>query len=123
MGQGLSKRRTVLIVEDDLDLRHLTTTLLEDEQLETTIAAGAWAFRTDAINALACRIRTGEFRPRATQLDLRDNFAGGRRKSGGGDPSRTSCVAPTGGHSQSSPGDGDSRPSDLTEVALAEPRS
>ena len=43
MGQGLSKRRTVLIVEDDLDLRHLTTTLLEDEQLETTIAAGAWA--------------------------------------------------------------------------------
>jgi hypothetical protein len=40
-----------------------------------------------------CRIR-----PRATQLDLRDNFAGGRRKSGGGDPSRTSCVAPTGGH-------------------------
>ena len=35
MGQGLSKRRTVLIVEDDLDLRHLTTTLLEDEQLET----------------------------------------------------------------------------------------
>jgi DNA-binding NtrC family response regulator len=35
MGQGLSKRRTVLIVEDDLDLLHLTTTLLEDEQLET----------------------------------------------------------------------------------------
>ena len=35
MGQGLSKRPTVLIVEDDLDLRHLTTTLLEDEQLET----------------------------------------------------------------------------------------
>ena len=35
MGQGLSKRRTVLIVEDDLDLRRLTTTLLEDEQLET----------------------------------------------------------------------------------------
>ena len=35
MGQGLSKRRTVLIVEDDLDLLHLTTKLLEDEQLET----------------------------------------------------------------------------------------
>jgi hypothetical protein len=34
-----------------------------------------------------CRIR-----PRATQLVLRDNFAGGRRKSGGGDRSRTSCV-------------------------------
>jgi hypothetical protein len=31
-----------------------------------------------------CRIR-----PRATQLDLRDNFAGGRRKFGGGDSSRT----------------------------------
>ena len=42
-----------------------------------------------------CRIR-----PRATQLDLHDNFAGGRRKSGGGDPSRTSCVAPPGRHSQ-----------------------
>ena len=27
------------------------------------------------------------------QLDLRDNFAGGRRKPGGGDPSRTSCGA------------------------------
>ena len=26
-----------------------------------------------------------QIRPRATQLDLRDNFAGGRRKSGGGD--------------------------------------
>ena len=35
MGQGLSKRRTVLIVEDDLDLRHLTAMLLADEQLET----------------------------------------------------------------------------------------
>src|SRR3954453_3839152 len=35
MGQVLTKRRTVLIVEDDLDLRHLTTTLLEDEELET----------------------------------------------------------------------------------------
>ena len=35
MGQGLSKRRTVLIVEDDLDLRRLTATLLADEQLET----------------------------------------------------------------------------------------
>ena len=35
MGQVLSKRRTVLIVEDDLDLRHLTAALLADEQLET----------------------------------------------------------------------------------------
>ena len=31
-------------------------------------------------------------RPRATQLDLRDNFARGRRKSGGGDPSCASCA-------------------------------
>ena len=35
MGQVLTKRRTVLIVEDDLDLRHLTAALLADEQLET----------------------------------------------------------------------------------------
>ena len=35
MGQVLAKRRTLLIVEDDLDLRHLTAMLLEDEQLET----------------------------------------------------------------------------------------
>jgi DNA-binding NtrC family response regulator len=43
MGQGLSKRRTVLIVEDDLDLRHLTTTLLEDEQLDTVECESAEA--------------------------------------------------------------------------------
>jgi DNA-binding NtrC family response regulator len=35
MGQALPKRRTVLIVEDDADLRSLTAMLLEDEQLET----------------------------------------------------------------------------------------
>ena len=35
MGQVLAKRRTVLIVEDDADLRSLTAMLLEDEQLET----------------------------------------------------------------------------------------
>src|SRR5436190_18252529 len=35
MGQALSKRRTVLIVEDDAELRSLTAALLEDEQLET----------------------------------------------------------------------------------------
>jgi DNA-binding NtrC family response regulator len=35
MGQAPRKRRTVLIVEDDANLRHLTATLLEDEQLET----------------------------------------------------------------------------------------
>ena len=64
MGQGLSKRRTVLIVEDDLDLRHLTTTLLEDEQLETIeLPLEHGQFRTDAINALACRIRTGKSGP------------------------------------------------------------
>jgi two-component system, response regulator PdtaR len=33
MGQAPRKRRTVLIVEDDANLRHLTATLLEDEQL------------------------------------------------------------------------------------------
>jgi DNA-binding NtrC family response regulator len=35
MGQTLSKRPTVLIVEDDAELRSLTAALLEDEQLET----------------------------------------------------------------------------------------
>ena len=35
MGQAVPKRRTVLIVEDDADLRSLTAMLLEDEQLET----------------------------------------------------------------------------------------
>jgi DNA-binding NtrC family response regulator len=35
MGQALAKRRTVLIVEDDADLRRLTAAMLEDEQLDT----------------------------------------------------------------------------------------
>jgi DNA-binding NtrC family response regulator len=35
VGQALSKRRTVLIVEDDAELRSLTAALLEDEQLDT----------------------------------------------------------------------------------------
>jgi CheY-like chemotaxis protein len=35
MGQAPRKHRTVLIVEDDAELRSLTATLLEDEQLET----------------------------------------------------------------------------------------
>ena len=35
MGQALRKHRTVLIVEDDAELRSLMATLLEDEQLET----------------------------------------------------------------------------------------
>jgi DNA-binding NtrC family response regulator len=35
MGQAPPKHRTVLIVEDDANLRHLTATLLEDELLET----------------------------------------------------------------------------------------
>ena len=34
MGQALPKRRTVLIVEDDADLRRLTAAMLEDEQLD-----------------------------------------------------------------------------------------
>jgi DNA-binding NtrC family response regulator len=35
MGQGQQKRRAVLIVEDDAELRHLTAALLEDEKLDT----------------------------------------------------------------------------------------
>jgi DNA-binding NtrC family response regulator len=35
MGQAQQKRRTVLIVEDDAELRSLTAALFEDEQLET----------------------------------------------------------------------------------------
>jgi DNA-binding NtrC family response regulator len=35
MGQALPKRRTVLIVEDDAELRSLTAALLEDEQLDS----------------------------------------------------------------------------------------
>src|SRR5512132_3150488 len=35
LGQGQQKRRAVLIVEDDAELRHLTAALFEDEQLET----------------------------------------------------------------------------------------
>jgi CheY-like chemotaxis protein len=34
MGQAQQKRRAVLIVEDDAELRRLTAALLEDEQLE-----------------------------------------------------------------------------------------
>jgi DNA-binding NtrC family response regulator len=35
MGQGQQKRRAVLIVEDDAELRHLTAALFEDEKLDT----------------------------------------------------------------------------------------
>ena len=35
MGRAQQKRRTVLIVEDDAELRRLTAALLEDERLET----------------------------------------------------------------------------------------
>jgi DNA-binding NtrC family response regulator len=35
MGQALPKRRAVLIVEDDAELRSLTAALLKDEQLDT----------------------------------------------------------------------------------------
>src|SRR5919197_4655464 len=34
MGQAQRKRRAVLVVEDDAELRHLTATLLEDEQMD-----------------------------------------------------------------------------------------
>jgi len=35
MGQAQQKRRAVLIVEDDAELRHLTASLFEDEQMDT----------------------------------------------------------------------------------------
>jgi hypothetical protein len=35
MGQAQQKRRAVLIVEDDAELRSLTVALFEDEQVET----------------------------------------------------------------------------------------
>src|SRR5213080_1170931 len=35
MGQAQQKRRAVLVVEDDAELRHLTAALFEDEQIDT----------------------------------------------------------------------------------------
>jgi DNA-binding NtrC family response regulator len=35
MGQVQQKRRAVVIVEDDAELRHLTAALFEDEQMDT----------------------------------------------------------------------------------------
>jgi len=35
MGQTQQKRRAVLIVEDDAELRHLTAALFEDEKVDT----------------------------------------------------------------------------------------
>ena len=35
MGQAVPKHRTILIVEDDAELRSLTAALLEDEQVDT----------------------------------------------------------------------------------------
>ena len=35
MGQAQQKRRAVLIVEDDAELRSLTAALFEDEQIDT----------------------------------------------------------------------------------------
>ncbi len=37
MGQAQSKRRIVLIVEDDAELRRLTTTVLEESELDCGI--------------------------------------------------------------------------------------
>ena len=39
MGQAQQKRRAVMIVEDDAELRSLTASLLEDEQLDTSVKA------------------------------------------------------------------------------------
>jgi CheY-like chemotaxis protein len=50
MGQGQQKRRAVLIVEDDAELRHLTAALFEDEKLEPAAApapASPWPRTTD----------------------------------------------------------------------------
>ena len=35
MGQAQQKRRAVLVVEDDAELRHLTAALFEDEQMDS----------------------------------------------------------------------------------------
>ena len=56
MGQVLAKRRTVLIVEDDLDLRHLTAALLADEQLETIECVSAEAALAIMLSHLFSRV-------------------------------------------------------------------
>jgi DNA-binding NtrC family response regulator len=43
MGQAVQKRRAVLIVEDDAELRSLTAALFEDEQVETVECESAEA--------------------------------------------------------------------------------
>jgi DNA-binding NtrC family response regulator len=53
MGQAQQKRRAVLIVEDDAELRSLTAALFEDEQLDTIECESAEA----AQQALACARR------------------------------------------------------------------
>jgi len=44
MGQAQQKRRAVLIVEDDAELRSLTAALFEDEQVETIECESAVIF-------------------------------------------------------------------------------
>ena len=43
MGQAQQKRRALLIVEDDAELRHLTAALFEDEKLDTVECESAEA--------------------------------------------------------------------------------
>jgi CheY-like chemotaxis protein len=43
MGQAQQKRRTVMIVEDDPELRSLTAALFEDEQVDTIMCESAEA--------------------------------------------------------------------------------
>jgi CheY-like chemotaxis protein len=43
MGKAQQKRRAVLIVEDDAELRYLTAALLEDEQMDTIQCGSAEA--------------------------------------------------------------------------------
>ena len=43
MGQAQQKRRALLIVEDDAELRHLTVALFEDEQMDAVECESAEA--------------------------------------------------------------------------------
>jgi CheY-like chemotaxis protein len=43
MGQAQQKRRAVLVVEDDAELRHLTVALFEDEQMDAVECESAEA--------------------------------------------------------------------------------
>jgi CheY-like chemotaxis protein len=56
MGQTQQKRRAVLIVEDDAELRSLTAALFEDEQVDIIEHSGR---RRDEFGLTKMRINTG----------------------------------------------------------------